>query len=199
MNNKKSTYIRTLHDKDIASVAKLHSVALDSPGSAIGLPYLTRLYQHYSRNPKRYLCFVVKNYNRIIGAVAVCIDSINVGTDILGLIDGSVVVSLLKAVILLKLHPLEIMRHRQVQQYIRNHITNKSAYISQIFIEPSHQNKGIGTMLCRHLFRHLLNNKVDCVFVDTQHSNVPAQQFYKKLAFKKVAILGNTHIFVKYI
>lgn len=65
-----------------------------------------------------------------------------------------------------------------------NWIRGRTLWISEIFVDSKFQGKGIGRLLMEAIISHFRKDKISSVELLT-HLNAPAENFYKKLGFKK--------------
>jgi ribosomal protein S18 acetylase RimI-like enzyme len=61
---------------------------------------------------------------------------------------------------------------------------NASLILHEFHIDPDYQRQGIGQRLMRELIAHAtVSRRVRCIAAETQSSNVPAIQFYRRMGF----------------
>ena len=65
------------------------------------------------------------------------------------------------------------------------------AEIDYICVKKEFRNKNIATDLINEMFTILIQENVETVSLEVRKSNIPAQNFYKKMGFSEVAIRSN--------
>ncbi len=65
------------------------------------------------------------------------------------------------------------------------------AEIDYICVKKECRNKNIATDLINEMFTILIQDNVETVSLEVRKSNIPAQNFYKKMGFSEVAIRSN--------
>jgi ribosomal protein S18 acetylase RimI-like enzyme len=76
------------------------------------------------------------------------------------------------------------------QGYIAGHeneIWKGLLQLKELFVDPKHQGKGIGTTLVSQLIEKAKEMGLDGLVTQTEPENIPAQGLYEKLGFTKVA------------
>ena len=63
--------------------------------------------------------------------------------------------------------------------------------IDYICVKKEYRNKNIATDLINEMFTILIQDNVETVSLEVRKSNIPAQNFYKKMGFSEVAIRSN--------
>ena len=63
--------------------------------------------------------------------------------------------------------------------------------IDYICVKKEYRNKNIATDLINEMFTILIQENVETVSLEVRKSNIPAQNFYKKMGFSEVAIRSN--------
>ena len=61
---------------------------------------------------------------------------------------------------------------------------NNSLWIEQIMVSKEHRNKGIGASLLKRLEDHAVDNKIRMIELETQNTNIPAINFYRKNSYE---------------
>ena len=65
------------------------------------------------------------------------------------------------------------------------------AEIDYICVKKEYRNKNIATDLINEMFTILIQENVETVSLEVRKSNIPAQNFYKKMGFSEVSIRSN--------
>jgi hypothetical protein len=72
---------------------------------------------------------------------------------------------------------------KQLVGYGRLTLTQKVAQISQMVVEPSHQGKGVGSLMMKMLFTKPVESGATMIFLDARLPPIP---FYERFGFKRV-------------
>lgn len=59
-------------------------------------------------------------------------------------------------------------------------------WIVELFIEPEHQGKGIGSSLLKQTIDEAKKKNLDGLITQTEFKNIPAQNLYKKMGFVEI-------------
>lgn len=167
--------IRRLSQKDIEIVSKLHQQTLDTPGSKIGMVYLTHLYGSLYKNN---LCFTAIDQGQVIGAITATANLKEIQA-----FSWKVVIATILSIILGKVNTAEVLNRAWFNFIILKHLQRPYLYISTLFVDKKFQRKGMGKKLIE---RVLKEKKIVNIYVDTYLNNKKAIKFYKALGFEVV-------------
>lgn len=59
-------------------------------------------------------------------------------------------------------------------------------WIVELFVEPNFQGQGIATSLIERTIQEAKKKKLDGLITQTEFTNIPAQNLYKKMGFEKI-------------
>lgn len=166
---------RRLSKKDIGTVSRLHQQTLDTPGSKIGMVYLTHLYSSLYKNN---LCFTAVDQGQVIGAITATSNLKEIQA-----FSWKVVIATILPIILGKVTIAEVLNRVWFDIFILKHLQKPYLYISTLFADKKFQRKGIGKKLIE---RVLKEKKITNIYVDTYLNNKKAIKFYKALGFRVV-------------
>lgn len=78
-----------------------------------------------------------------------------------------------------------------VYGYIGMHVIEGEAYIANIAVKKTHQNKKIGTKLLNYVLKFGKENKFNFITLEVRASNLIARKFYEANGFKQVGARKN--------
>jgi len=73
---------------------------------------------------------------------------------------------------------------------------NNTFRIWELYVVPKYRKKGIGTMLFRHIERHVLDTKARAITLEVQSCNDPAISFYESVGMHFIGL--NTLFYTNY-
>jgi ribosomal-protein-alanine N-acetyltransferase len=80
---------------------------------------------------------------------------------------------------------------KKIVGYIIGFCKNEVGIVVSIAVHPNFRRKGIGTKLWGELLKLFKNNNVKIARLEVRKSNSIAQNFYKKIGFKKIGTIKN--------
>lgn len=66
---------------------------------------------------------------------------------------------------------------------LRLDVDDEAGWIGGIYVQPSYQGRGLGSLLLQYAFAICRQRGFACVGLSVSHENVRAQQLYKRLGF----------------
>lgn len=208
--------IRLLEERDIQKVADIHKKTIQSPGSAIGLPYLVKIYQSVCDNsrlaryqsvpgfadPKRARLgfgMVAEVYKadskRIVGGILVTYDMERFGILRRMLFDPKIVWHLILGIIFGKIHLRELIEHWQFQRAVSGIYQIPYISIQALCVTTSLRRLGIGKALVTAVVKKAQEKNIRVVYVDTFTTNATARKFYSSVGFKELTRAGDSILF----
>jgi ribosomal-protein-alanine N-acetyltransferase len=80
---------------------------------------------------------------------------------------------------------------KKIVGYIIGFCGSEVGIVVSIAVHPNFRRKGIGTKLWKELLKLFKNNNVKIAQLEVRKSNSIAQNFYKKIGFKKIGVIKN--------
>ena len=178
--------IKKITEHDIEIVAGLHLKYLDSPGSHIGMPYLTNLYRIISSNDNS-LGLIATENQTIHGMLSLNLDNHQFKKKLLReLLSINVTTAFIYAILFKRNFLSSFLDHIKFDRETENKLEIPNAYITGLFVIKESRQKGIAKSLIKKAERELKQKKISRLYVDTLAKNDSALKFYRALGFKEV-------------
>ncbi|MCJ7826508.1 GNAT family N-acetyltransferase [Patescibacteria group bacterium] len=209
--------IRLLEERDIKEVVDIHKKTIQSPGSAIGLPYLVKTYRSvcddsqlaryqsvpgFAESKRAQLGFgMVAEFHkadskRIVGAILVTYDVERFGNLRYVLSDPKIVWHLTLGIVFGRIHLRELIEHRQFQRTVRSLYQTPYVSIQALCVVGHMRRLGIGKSLVAAIIKKVREEHIPRVYVDTLTTNATARKFYSSVGFKEHAKAGDSILFI---
>jgi len=192
--------IRPLEERDIQKVADIHKKTIQSPGSAIGLPYLVKTYRSVCDDSNLGFGMVAEIYKAdwkpIVGGILVTYDMERFGILRRMLFDPKIVWHLILGIIFGKIHLRELIEHWQFQRAVSGIYQIPYISIQALCVTTSMRRLGIGKALVTAVVKKAQEKNIGVVYVDTLTTNEAARKFYSSVGFGQCKEAGDSILLV---
>jgi ribosomal protein S18 acetylase RimI-like enzyme len=203
--------IRPLQQKDIASAVDIHKNTIQSPGSEIGSPYLTHLYQSVCDDPRLTRYRLVPGFaplgfgmvaekfeadvRRIVGVILVTYDVERFGNIWYMLSDPKIVWHVGLGIVIGRIHLWHLLMHWEFQRSVHDFYQIPYVSIQALCVEHHLQHRGLGKALIAALIRKAKEKNIPVIYVDTLETNNAARKFYSSVGFKELTRAGDSVLY----
>lgn len=171
---------------DIPEVSQLHLRTLPGVVANIGIPYLTALYTRLFQLPAFHIALVAEEQSHIAGVITATTNLYKTQDALSRLfVQPAVLAALCVAVLKRRVTISDLLKRFIKERHFRARFKAPYPTILTFFVGLPHQHKGIGKQLLVSLNRQLPRNIP--LYVDTEKTNVHAQDWYSSHGFKKIA------------
>lgn len=174
-----------MNASDIDDVVRIHEKVLPTTTARIGL--LPFFYRCMINHPDEHIALVATEKTRIIGAITVTRDAHKTQAYLAKL---STLLPLLSAIMRRRVTVSELL-DRMFTEHATIAVARPYQTMLTLVVDSHWQRKGIGARLVSSLN---VNGKL---YVDTETTNIKAQQFYKRIGFRFIKTIRNSMIAVK--
>lgn len=187
--------VRAMIPSDLEQIVRLHKKTLPyTASSKIGLIYLFHLYRILLTNADINITLVAVNKNKVIGALTATIDLNKTQKMLSPLNSLTSSKEIIKSLLNSSLKLYELFNRLWFEYSLLKKYSSPYATVLTLFVEASHQKKGVGKKLLLTAIEDVRKNKIKTLYVDTLITNSQAIAFYKKLGFKKIIKLTDSFV-----
>jgi ribosomal protein S18 acetylase RimI-like enzyme len=192
--------IRPLEERDIQKVVDIHKKTIQSPGSAIGLPYLVKTYRSVCDDSNLGFGMVAEVYKadskRIIGGILVTYDVEKFGNIWNMISDPFIVWHLGLGIVIGRIHLWQLIQHWKFQCTVRSLYQTPYVSIQALCVVHTMRRLGIGKALVTAVIKKAQEKNIGVVYVDTLKTNEAARKFYASVGFKEHTKAGDSILFI---
>lgn len=197
---KNTVTIRPLQQQDIGRASEIHRDTIQSPGSAIGVPYLSQIYQSVIRDPQLGFGMVATvregSAEHIVGVILVAYDVEQFENIRHILSNPHIVRNILSGLATGTIHLRSLLRYKDYQHAVSSLRRKPYLSIQALSVVHSMQRQGIGKTLITAVREEALKRHIPYIYVDTLTNNINGQKFYSSVGFKEIARAGDSILFV---
>jgi len=191
--------IRPLEERDIKEVVDIHRKTIQSPGSAIGLAYLVKVYQSICDDPRLGFGMVAEVYKadskRIVGGILVTYDVEKFGNIWNMISDPFIVWHLGLGIVTGRIHLWQLIGHWKFQCTVRSFYQTPYVSIQALCVVDHMRRLGIGKSLVTAVIKKTQEKNMRRMYVDTLIINEAARKFYSSVGFKEHTKAGDSILF----
>lgn len=172
--------------KDLPIISLLHERNLESPGSKIGIVYLTALYRSISSNPDLHTLLVAKVKNQIIGAICITKDLKRTNRLLKKNLRIKLIFAIFHALLSGKLPVSDLLNRILFERKALSQFKSPYPTVVSLFVARKFQKRGVGRLLVGEVIKRCKIDGSKLLYVDTYLSNKKARKFYKAVGFQEV-------------
>ena len=192
--------IRLLEERDIQKVVDIHKKTIQSPGSAIGLPYLVKTYRSVCDDSNLGFGMVAEVYKAdsklIVGGILVTYDVEKFGNIWNMISDPFIVWHLGLGIVTGRIHLWQLIQHWKFQCTVRSLYQTPYVSIQALCVAGHMRRLGIGKALVTAVIKKAQEKNIPIVYVDTLKTNEAARKFYSSVGFQEHTKAGDSILFI---
>jgi len=192
--------IRLLEERDIKEVVDIHRKTIQSPGSAIGLPYLVKTYRSVCDDSNLGFGMVAEFHKAdsklIVGGILVTYDMERFGNLRHVLSDPKIVWHLTLGIVFGRIHLWQLIEHWQFQRAVSGIYQIPYISIQALCVASTIRRLGIGKSLVTAVIKKAQEKNIPIVYVDTFKTNEAARKFYSSVGFQEHTKAGDSILFI---